>query len=45
MIILLAKSRHKYYKDEVVEEEIEETTIEEDLNGGEENIDDNVDEN
>jgi len=45
VIILLAKSRHKYYKDEIVEEEIEETTIEEDLNGGEENIDDNVDEN
>lgn len=45
VIILLVKSRHKYYKDEIVEEEIEETIIEDDFNDGDENIDNNVDEN
>jgi len=44
VIILLVKSRHKYYKDEIVEEEIEETIIEDGFNDGEENIDDNLDE-
>ncbi len=42
LIILLIKSRHRYYKDEVVEEEIEETIIEDDFNDGDENIDDTL---
>jgi len=35
-IILLIKSRHHYYKDEIVEEEIEETIGEDDLDNGDE---------
>lgn len=38
LIILLIKSKHNYYKDEIIEEEIEETIESEDFDGNEENI-------
>lgn len=44
LIILLAKSRHHYYKDENIEEEITETTIEEDI-GSENDENAQIDEN
>lgn len=43
LIVLLIKSRHKYYKDDVIEEEIEETIVEDDFNDGNENIDEVID--